>query len=286
MDGWRDNGTPLSSMQPLCHIPAALLSKCSCCKIHRLYVHVANENIERKKNNNRTGVAPWWAFPAPSWGSSPPELWLQLCQRQDRRHRPGSWAHPAADWSNRRDKARPSPPGRRQARPSKVQRDTLIAPWICTPAGWEKGGGKTFAPVTRLTPFRQHLFKRSSTQQPEDEIFRFFEWPCHHFFFSSFENQTVTWIASTVALKTGLLCLTVLQYFGLLGFVRLQPYFSKMFRAVDKRCSDASVWQKQREEGWDFKKKIAIVWPPTRKRNLDWNMQHKSKIWKSTVADW
>lgn len=50
-----------------------------------------------------------------------------------------------------------------------------------------------------------------------------------------------TCMASTVALNTGLLCFTVLQYFGLLGFVRLQPYFSRMFNAVDSLCRDPSV---------------------------------------------
>lgn len=48
-------------------------------------------------------------------------------------------------------------------------------------------------------------------------------------------------MASTVALNTGLLCFTVLQYFGLLGFVKLQPYFSRMFKAVDNLCRDTSV---------------------------------------------
>ncbi|TNN42632.1 hypothetical protein EYF80_047188 [Liparis tanakae] len=33
----------------------------------------------------------------------------------------------------------------------------------------------------------------------------------------------------------------ILQYFGLLGFVKLQPYFSRMFNAVDKCWRDARV---------------------------------------------
>lgn len=52
------------------------------------------------------------------------------------------------------------------------------------------------------------------------------------------ESSGLTLMASTVALKTGLLCFTLRQYLGLLGQVKLQPYFSSMFRAVDNLCRD------------------------------------------------
>lgn len=59
-----------------------------------------------------------------------------------------------------------------------------------------------------------------------------------------------TWIESTVVLKTGLLYFTVRQYFGLLELVRLEPYFSKMFRAVESFCRDAIVWKGQDINVW------------------------------------
>lgn len=56
-----------------------------------------------------------------------------------------------------------------------------------------------------------------------------------------------TLIASTVALKTGLLCFTVRQYFGLLELVRFEPYFSKMLSAVESLCKEPMIllWEQQ-----------------------------------------
>lgn len=48
-------------------------------------------------------------------------------------------------------------------------------------------------------------------------------------------------MASTVVLKTGLLCLTLLQYLGLVGLVRLQPYFSRMLRALTSLLNDSKT---------------------------------------------
>lgn len=49
----------------------------------------------------------------------------------------------------------------------------------------------------------------------------------------------LTLTASTVARKTGLLCLTLLQKRGLLGLVRLQPYFSNMLNALTSLLREA-----------------------------------------------
>lgn len=48
-------------------------------------------------------------------------------------------------------------------------------------------------------------------------------------------------MASTVFLKTGLLCLTLLQYLGLVGQVRLQPYFSRILKALTRRVKDSTT---------------------------------------------
>lgn len=49
----------------------------------------------------------------------------------------------------------------------------------------------------------------------------------------------LTLMASTVVLKTGLLCLTLLQYLGLVGLVRLQPYFSRILKALTSLLKDS-----------------------------------------------
>lgn len=54
----------------------------------------------------------------------------------------------------------------------------------------------------------------------------------------------LTLTASTVVLKTGLLCLTLLQYLGLAGLVRLQPYFSRILKALISRLKDSRTWKR------------------------------------------
>lgn len=44
-------------------------------------------------------------------------------------------------------------------------------------------------------------------------------------------------------LKTGLLCLTLLQNLGLPGLVRLQPYFSRILKALTSLLKDARTWE-------------------------------------------
>lgn len=54
-------------------------------------------------------------------------------------------------------------------------------------------------------------------------------------------------MASTVALKTGLLCLTLLQNLGLAGLVKLQPYFSRILKALTSLLKDSRTWRRENE---------------------------------------
>lgn len=58
-----------------------------------------------------------------------------------------------------------------------------------------------------------------------------------------------TFTASTVVLKTGLLCLTLLQNFGLPGLVRLQPYFSRILKALTSLPKDTWTWEAEFNAG-------------------------------------
>lgn len=57
-------------------------------------------------------------------------------------------------------------------------------------------------------------------------------------------SELLTLMASTVALKTGLLCLTLLQNLGLAGLVKLQPYFSRILKALTSLLKDSTTWRR------------------------------------------
>lgn len=61
-------------------------------------------------------------------------------------------------------------------------------------------------------------------------------------------------MASTVVLKTGLLCLTLRQYLGLVGQVRLQPYFSRILKALTSPRRESKTWCRDQDgrEGYIY----------------------------------
>lgn len=71
-----------------------------------------------------------------------------------------------------------------------------------------------------------------------------------------------TFTASTVALKTGLLCLTLLQNLGLPGLVRLQPYFSRILKALTSLLKDMRTWQVEFNAGCVITQILLSLWCP------------------------